>query len=334
MLSAAPLASALNSSSEKTRSRQRRSLIPRRAARLFILALALCHRARLDYIFTILEPLKTPLNALSRDALDALTDSLSDKEIGELYGLSRTAATHHRKAAGVLSYAEKHGRRRYADNYARKPGARRAVSYRREIREDFFRQIDTPEKAYWLGFLSADGWIVTEKGALRGVGLALHERDRDILEQYAQSVGFPGPPTRTRSGSPLTQVKFTSPTMAADLVAHGVTPRKSRTIAWPKLQSHLLRHYARGMFDGDGSVGRRPNGSLAAQLTTASEAFAYGFKLWVDSALPRETSLGKDRNTYVLRWYADNALAFAGLLYEGTTAERLRLERKYRVFFS
>lgn len=263
-----------------------------------------------------------------------LTDSLSDKEIGELYGLSRTAATHHRKVAGVRSFAEKHGRRRYAEHYARKPGARRAVSYRREIREDFFRRIDTPEKAYWLGFLSADGWIVTEKGTLRGVGFALHERDQAILEQYAQSIRFPGSPIRTRKGSPLMQVKFTSPAMAADLVTHGVTPQKSRTIAWPELEAHLLRHYARGVFDGDGSVGRRPNGSLSAQLTTASEAFAHGFKSWVDLSLPRETSLGKDRNTYVLRWYADNAVAFAGLLYEGTTAERLRLERKYRVFFS
>lgn len=259
---------------------------------------------------------------------------LSDKEIGELYGLSRTAATHHRKAVRVLSFAQKHGRRSYAASYERKPDAQRAFSYRREIREDYFRQIDTPEKAYWLGFLSADGWIVTERGELRGVGLALHERDLSALQQYADSIGFPNPPIRARAGSPLMQVKFTSPSMAADLVAHGVTPRKSRTITWPDLRGDLLSHYARGVFDGDGSVGRRANGSLAAQLTTASEAFALGFQSWANRALPRETSLGRDRNTYVLRWYSDNALAFATLLYEGTTAGRFRLERKFRVFFS
>ena len=278
--------------------------------------------------------MKIPLNSLSREELDALTDALSDKEIGELYGLSRTAATHHRKAAGVESFAQKHGRRKYDEAYERRPGARRAVSYRREVREDFFREIDSPAKGYWLGFLSADGWIVTEKGVTRGVGFALHERDRQALEQYAQCVGFPGTPLRTRKGSPLLQVKFTSPEMAADLVRHGVTPRKSRTIKWPGLPDELMSHYVRGVFDGDGSVGRRSNGSLTAQITTASEHFAHGCKAWADSALPRATSLGRDRNTYVLRWYADNALALADLLYKGTTEGLFRLERKYRIFFS
>lgn len=278
--------------------------------------------------------MKIPLNALSREALDALTDVLSDKEIGELYGLSRTAATHYRRAAGVQSFAQKKGRRKYDESYERKPGARRAVSYRREVYKDFFRAIDLPEKAYWLGFLSADGWIVTEKGVPRGVGLALHERDRHALKQYAQCIGFPGEPLRTRKGSPLLQVKFTSPEMAADLARHGVMPRKSRTIEWPQLPNALITHYVRGVFDGDGSVGRRSCGALSAQLTTASERFALGCKEWADSVLPRATSLGRDRNTYVLRWYADNALALADLLYKGTTEGLFRLERKYRIFFS
>ena len=278
--------------------------------------------------------LKIPLNALSREALDGLTDVLSDKEIGELYGLSRTAATHHRKAAGVRSFAQKHGRRKYDDAYERKPGARRAVSYRREVHEDFFGELDAPQKVYWLGFLSADGWIVTENNVPRGVGFALHERDRQALEQYAECVGFPGVPLRTRKGSPMLQVKFTSPAMAADLIRHGVTPRKSRTLEWPDLPSEFVSHYVRGVFDGDGSVGRRSCGALAAQITTASEHFALGCKAWADSVLPRATSLGRDRNTYVLRWYADNAIALARILYEGTTEGVFRLERKYRIFFS
>jgi hypothetical protein len=251
-----------------------------------------------------------------------------------MYGLSRTAATHHRLSSGVRSFAEKHGRRKYRPSYDRGPEAKRAVSYRREIRGDYFRAIESPEQAYWLGFLAADGWIVTENGDLRGVGLAIHERDVNLLQQFARAVRFPGSPLRTRPHSRMMQVKFTSPEMAADLTRNGVTPRKSRTILWPVLRRDLQSHYARGVFDGDGSVSRRQNGSLTAQLTTASEQFALGLKDWADQFLPRESTLRRDRSAFVVRWYADNALALASVLYDGTTPECLRLERKYRVFFS
>lgn len=137
----------------------------------------------------------------------------------------------------------------------------------------------------------------------------------------------------TRKGSPLLQIKFVNPELAADLIKHGVTPRKSKTIQWPEVQADLLSHYARGVFDGDGHASRRANGSLTAQITTASKAFADGFKAWADSFTPREACLSEDRNTYVLRWYADNALSLADALYRDTAQECFRLERKYRVFF-
>ena len=50
------------------------------------------------------------------------------------------------------------------------------------IDESFFDSIDTEEKAYFVGFLFADGYNNTER---HSVNLSLAEKDREILEQLS-----------------------------------------------------------------------------------------------------------------------------------------------------
>jgi hypothetical protein len=59
-----------------------------------------------------------------------------------------------------------------------------------------------------------------------------------------------------------------------DLLNLGLTPRKSRTMQFPKIPEPYVRHFIRGCWDGDGSVylerGRKP----AASYVTGSRQFA------------------------------------------------------------
>lgn len=287
---------------------------------------------RVDYLFTFLSPLKIRLPELTAAQLDLLTDTLTDAEIGALAGVTRTAATNHRRKWGVLSWAQKHGTRRYKESYEPRPGAKRAFSHRLGCNERCFERIETPAQAYWLGMLAADGWIVTHHQESVGVALALHPRDRDLLREYASFVGFHGEPRRTRPGAELYQVKITSKLMASDLAAQGIVPRKSKVLRLPGIDQSLMPHFVRGLFDGDGSVTRREN-SLSAQITTGSSDLVDGLKAWLDTQTPRPCSIGKDRDAYVLRWYADNAEALAWYMYAGDPAARPRMERKARIFF-
>lgn len=50
--------------------------------------------------------------------------------------------------------------------------------------ENFFSVIDTDEKAYWLGFLYADGCILTPKYGEQSVKLTVAEQDCDIIEKF------------------------------------------------------------------------------------------------------------------------------------------------------
>lgn len=276
--------------------------------------------------------MKISLPDLTREELNALTDRLTDAEIGAIAGRCRTAVTRYRNQFGVLSWAQKNGTRRYQSSYESKPGAKRAFNHRLNCNENCFAEIDTPEKAYWLGLLAADGWIVTCRGEVTGVALALHSRDMELLNGYARFIGFKHEPKRTRPGVDLHQIKVASKTMALDLVKHGIVPRKSKVLELPELPEQLQGHFLRGLFDGDGSVTVR-NDTIAAQLTTASERLADQVKHLLDELLPRPCSLGRDRSAFVLRWYADNAIELARYMYQGDTSTRPRMERKAEIFF-
>lgn len=47
-------------------------------------------------------------------------------------------------------------------------------STRKYIVDDVFEKIDTEEKAYWLGFLFADGYVGTNDNSV-GLGLAIKD---------------------------------------------------------------------------------------------------------------------------------------------------------------
>jgi hypothetical protein len=120
----------------------------------------------------------------------------------------------------------------------------------------YFKQIDTPVKAYLLGLLAADG-AVSDRNQ---VVLALNVKDADLVA-FARDQIAPGGRLgeyQTRTGK-MVNFKVQCADLAADLASWGVTPRKSYTIAWPTgLDPVMQRSFLHGYFDGDGSLGRAP----------------------------------------------------------------------------
>jgi hypothetical protein len=119
-------------------------------------------------------------------------------------------------------------------------------------REHIFHSIDTPNKAYWFGFLCADG-NVDGKGRTR-IRLALQEQDRHHVIAFQQFVGSSCVVGRSNHNS--YELSFSSKFMHRDLIAHGCTPVKSKTLKYPEflINTELERHFIRGYFDGDGSI--------------------------------------------------------------------------------
>ena len=60
--------------------------------------------------------------------------------------------------------------------------------------DNFFEKIDTEEKAYWLGFIAADGYITTKRAQCnQQLGITLSEKDINHLEKFKKSLKATNP---------------------------------------------------------------------------------------------------------------------------------------------
>ena len=60
------------------------------------------------------------------------------------------------------------------------------------LNERYFENIDTGSKAYWLGFIAADGCVVNKKGK-RLLYIELSKKDKCHLENFKKEVEYEGP---------------------------------------------------------------------------------------------------------------------------------------------
>lgn len=133
-----------------------------------------------------------------------------------------------------------------------------------DVNETYFEKIDTDEKAYWLGFLYADGhnseypnWRIT---------LKLQNRDMEHVKKF-NSVLYPTNDKKItiRKSDGSVESIIHSKKICEDLSKLNVVNKKSLTIKFPDstmVPDNLLVYFIQGLFDGDGSV------SLTAKTKT------------------------------------------------------------------
>lgn len=124
--------------------------------------------------------------------------------------------------------------------------------------DQFFKKIDTEEKAYWLGFLYADGYIAND-GKKHIIELCLAEKDMSHVQKFQKLMCHLKPIALKKSV--LNDKLFlsyrysvTDINIVNDIIALGCTPNKSLTVKYPDITQDLNRHFIRGYFDGDGSI--------------------------------------------------------------------------------
>jgi len=130
-------------------------------------------------------------------------------------------------------------------------GARK-VSFNHE----YFNSIDTEEKAYWLGFIMADGCVyVGARGNSYRLQINLKSADVAHLEKFQKAIGSSYKIQIKKIGkAEAALLKVNSTQMCLDLIKLGVVPRKSLICRFPELDKSFQSHFIRGYFDGDGSI--------------------------------------------------------------------------------
>lgn len=128
---------------------------------------------------------------------------------------------------------------------------------RHAVATDYFRSIDTEAKAYWLGFLCADGHVSKAETWVE-VGLAACDADhlRKLCDAIAPTAQLREMRKNGFSGTPAFKVQINSRELCRDLIRQGVTRPGVPRHPPPGLPPELVRHYLRGLFDGDGCIFR------------------------------------------------------------------------------
>jgi transposase-like protein len=123
--------------------------------------------------------------------------------------------------------------------------------------EGFFAK-DTPESFYFAGVIAADGCVLDGKATLI-LQMAVKDSDRETLDKLKDRVSFTGPILR-HAGNQV-RITISSNKVCKDLKRFGIVPRKSLTYGIPEqIKSHsLIRHFIRGLIDGDGWTSKKRN---------------------------------------------------------------------------
>ena len=136
-------------------------------------------------------------------------------------------------------------------------------NYHPNIKLDYFKNIDTKEKAYWLGFIYADGGLSYQTPKERHIrfffGLDIKDKDsRDMVYRLANTIGVEGKYVKPCSRGNMLQIKITNNTFGSHLNNHGVIigKRKSKNIELPEFGNRALNiAFLLGHYDGDGTEG-------------------------------------------------------------------------------
>jgi len=132
------------------------------------------------------------------------------------------------------------------------------INRRHTLDETYFDNIDSQEKAYWLGFLWADGNI--SRTAKRAAGpnrlrLAQKWSEKDHMEKFRTAIASNAPIARIphEGNHDVAQLDINSRRICDALTKLGYGKKDART-SIPNIPHDLVKHFIRGYFDGDGCL--------------------------------------------------------------------------------
>lgn len=132
----------------------------------------------------------------------------------------------------------------------------RSVSMQKyTLNREYFRQINSLEKAYWLGLIYADGSNKVSKNVFV---LGLKQEDSYILELFKNDIdsNIPIKIGKDKRGNrqEFYRLEIYNKQFCLNLLKQGVFESKTSILKPPTINEDLVYSFIRGYFDGDGSI--------------------------------------------------------------------------------
>lgn len=175
---------------------------------------------------------------------DKFKEHKTPSKVSEATGYPRTCITR---------YAEKF-------NLYKKKYTRDKANY---VDENYFEHIDSAEKAYFLGFIMADGNMYKSKQNDKcQFSIKIKNTDKNILLKFANAIGFNSEKIierkEYRNGTETwcAEMKIYNKVFCQHLINKGIVPRKTGKEFMPDMKAIYKKDFIRGFIDGDGWIGK------------------------------------------------------------------------------
>ena len=133
------------------------------------------------------------------------------------------------------------------------------------INEEFFEEINAQEKAYWLGFICADGYLNLERNAL---AIVLSIKDKGHLTKFLKSINSSHPIKFYKvKGYEYAKVYLGNKKLGGDLKKY-MGKNKTFSLRFPTIKKELENDFIRGYFDGDGSISKNKFNNPSFSITS------------------------------------------------------------------
>lgn len=197
--------------------------------------------------------------------------------------------------------------------------------------ENYFETIDSEDKAYWLGFISADGCVTkSSKYNSYRLQIAISSNDGDHLNKFLECVNAhdiniqmlePAGFANGIKDRKIASVTLNSYKLCNDLYKLNIHQNKSYDITMPNIKKGMIPHYLRGLFDGDGSY--------YCHYDIKNRRYRYSFEFVSASETivnqVRKYLLSKDINTNIYTRKSPSSNNFVFRLMTGSRKEMLKI---------
>jgi hypothetical protein len=170
--------------------------------------------------------------------------------------------------------------------------------------EDYFESIDTEDKAYFLGFIVADGSVSSISNVIQ-----ITQKETDILYEFKKYTNSEGNVFTSKSRN-ISSFGLSSAKTKSDLEKLGIHSNKTMVVKYPNIPDNLHNHFMRGVFDGDGCISihhdKRDN-SDRGQVNICSGSYDF-IKEYYDKLVEFANLSGKNKircpkgTYYVIDW--------------------------------
>lgn len=182
----------------------------------------------------------------------------------------------------------------------------------------------TPESAYWIGFLMADGCIASENT----LQIELREKDKNHLKKLKTFLKSEHrilqPPCAKKRGACRFTVR--SDKLIKDLMKYGIVRKKSLTCKVIGLENN--RDFWRGVMDGDGNIWYNPTQGFWYLKLLGSKPLMQQYLNFIKTITPTKVNLYPHKNIWTVHLGAHHAASVMYALYNNSC---VALDRKLKI---